>query len=127
MRFKSIPMGGLPRALRPLWTLLVALVLVPLPAVAAGLVDHFAADSSKDRLPLDASVLIAPTAAYATSAEVTVGPNAPIGFKLFPADNPWNTDISSRPVVSDAHEIIRATDPVDDAAGDGRAAPHLKK
>ncbi len=102
MRFTSIPMGGLPRALRAVWTLLLALVLVPLPATAAGLVDHLVAESSKDRVTLDASALVGPTAAYATSAEVTVGPNAPIGFRLFPADNPWNTDISSRPVVSNS-------------------------
>ena len=31
-------------------------------------------------------------------ADVAVGPNAPIAFRLFPADNPWNQDVSTLPV-----------------------------
>jgi hypothetical protein len=38
------------------------------------------------------------TVASAAAVAVPIGPNAPIGFRLFPADSPWNTDVSSMPV-----------------------------
>jgi len=44
----------------------------------------------------------AATLASAGAADVPVGPNAPIGFRLFPPDNPWNTDISGLPVERDS-------------------------
>ena len=40
------------------------------------------------------ALMLAPARALATA----VGPGAPIDFQLFPADNPWNTDISAAPV-----------------------------
>ena len=44
----------------------------------------------------------AATLASASTTDVPIGPNAPIGFRLFPADNPWNTDISGLPVERDS-------------------------
>jgi hypothetical protein len=44
------------------------------------------------------ALCVAPVA----TAEVAVGPNAPIGFRLFPADNAWNTDVSGLPVQRDS-------------------------
>ena len=44
----------------------------------------------------------AATIASAGATELPIGPNAPIGFGLFPADNPWNTDISGLPVERDS-------------------------
>ena len=38
----------------------------------------------------------------AASADVAVGPNAPISFRLFPADNAWNSDVSGLPVLSNS-------------------------
>jgi hypothetical protein len=42
----------------------------------------------------------------AATADVVVGPNAPIGFRLFSADNPWNTDISRLPKLRDSAAYI---------------------
>jgi hypothetical protein len=45
---------------------------------------------------------VSPNSALATasleSTDVPTGANVPIGFALFPPDNPWNTDISGLPV-----------------------------
>jgi hypothetical protein len=55
------------------------------------------------------AVLVGPLVCSATAAtlssvasDVPVGANAAIGFRLFPPDNPWNTDISSLPVERDS-------------------------
>jgi len=50
---------------------------------------------------VDALVLMAAGSAVATG----LGPNAPITFRLFPATNPWNADVSQLPVhpLSDAY------------------------
>ena len=49
-----------------------------------------------------ACAALAPTA----TADVVVGPNAPIGLQMFPADNAWNTDISRLPVQRDSSAYI---------------------
>jgi len=50
----------------------------------------------------------APVTHVNRAAETTLGPNAPIGFRLFPADNPWNQDISALPVQRDSAAYIAA-------------------
>ena len=51
-----------------------------------------------------------PTVAQQGSSATTVvtGPNTPIGFRLFPSDNAWNTDISAYPVQRDSATYIAA-------------------
>ena len=52
----------------------------------------------------------APRSVLAESAYATAvtGPNAPIGFQLFPSDNVWNTDVSACPVERDSATYIAA-------------------
>lgn len=45
--------------------------------------------------PPGPALLMQPQLAHSAAA---TGPGAPIGFRLFPDDNPWNTDISALPV-----------------------------
>ena len=40
--------------------------------------------------------------AFGSAADGATGANASIGFRLFPPDNPWNTDISALPVQSNS-------------------------
>jgi hypothetical protein len=59
---------------------------------------------------LGLSALLAASAAIAQSDnKVRLGPNASLGGKrLFPADNPWNQDISKEPVDPNSARIIAA-------------------
>ena len=39
---------------------------------------------------------------FGSASDIAVGANVPIGFRLFPPDNPWNADVSALPVERDS-------------------------
>ena len=41
-------------------------------------------------------------APFGSASDIAVGANVPIGFRLLPPDNPWNTDISALPLERDS-------------------------